>query len=153
MKKKLKAFILHPIWHLDIRTIWKVIRDWDDGKLHTTEDAELLHAEIERGELRAQFKHPYAVKLMALSFADTLAQCPAAKNYVEIGLRHTAHGDFTVRLQKADGKTPHQLREEAERKLNEIWGVLNAVRVAVKFGRAQEIADLLPRIEEVLEKP
>lgn len=58
-------------------------------------------------------------------------------------------------------KTPPIQHEAAARieeleaeiaRLHELWGVLNAVRAAAKFGNTAGILELLPRMNEVLDK-
>ena len=112
---KIKSLITHPIWYLDVRTILRVLDDWNEGKLQSIDEVEVLHAEIDRDHLRAEFSHPYAVKLMAMSFADSLDKCPGAKNYLEIHMESEKHGPLCVTLQRRWGKTPGQIKDEAER--------------------------------------
>ena len=49
-----------------------------------------------------------------------------APNYVEISFHHTETSQrYIITVQKADGKTPHQLRMEAEKELAELKGEQN----------------------------
>lgn len=64
------------------------------------------------GELKIELRHPFAVQAMAASFMDTLGEAP---NYAEAHLTDTkTRTPLTVTVQKVSGKTPHQLRIEAE---------------------------------------
>ena len=42
--------------------------------------------------------------------------------------------------------------ESQEKLITELYGLLNAARVVIKFGQPAKIAELLPRITEVLNK-
>jgi DNA-directed RNA polymerase subunit L len=76
---------------------------------------ESLH--LENGRVDAKLKSKI-VPLVAECFYDILNDHNAV-NYVEFSLNHIASNQtIIVTVQKQDGKTPHQLRVEAENKLN-----------------------------------
>lgn len=58
-----------------------------------------------------------AAKLLAGMFLGMFEKYPDAKNYIEVTLG-SPHGTILVTVTKPNGKTPHQLRLDAEEKLS-----------------------------------
>jgi hypothetical protein len=75
---------------------------------------------------------PEMKEFMLIVLGGLVAESP---NYteaiLEFGKPHPEHGHITVTIQKLSGKTPHQLREEAEVKMK---AVLDAVATWVQMG-------------------
>lgn len=55
-----------------------------------------------------------------------------AKNYVEMHCTHEIGGEFTLTMQKRTGKTPHQLRTEAEQQRDELLALLIRANDAIE---------------------
>ena len=92
------------------------IAEWDKA-IKKASEPELIRMELDEHGLSAAFKHPWAVQLMAEAFADTLLTTKAP-NYCECSFRdRKSDMELIVTVQKVNGKTPHQLRMEAEAKL------------------------------------
>lgn len=89
-----------------------------EADMRKLSDPTIEHFHIDsNGRIDAAFRHPWALALMANAFHDTLVELPC-DNYVECLFRDTKRDlDIVVTIHKPGGKTPHQLREEAEAKL------------------------------------
>lgn len=72
---------------------------------------------FEEGALDIWIKHPLFA-LFVNQMADMWIE-QGAKNYLETSMFSPVIGNFTITLQKQSGKTPHQLKVEAEAKLAE----------------------------------
>ena len=59
-----------------------------------------------------------APQILAGMLVDILDQNPDAENYVEVKFWNEKHGNIVVTVFRHRGKTPHELRMEAEAKLN-----------------------------------
>jgi len=64
------------------------------------------------------FKTP-VVRALAESYAQMLEEM-GAKNYIEVDVHHERIGGITMTLQKRNGKTPHELKIEAEQAHDEL---------------------------------
>lgn len=66
-----------------------------------------------KGGFEVKFKAQELSAIMAYHFGKLIDET-GAENYVEMSFFHTEKGNITVTVQKPRGKTPHQLRKEAE---------------------------------------
>lgn len=87
-------------------------------ELHATEGAMELHIQ----------QSPWKAQWMAQCFANIVSPAP---NYVEMKFDTVAKQKngwewITVTVQKGKGKTPHQMRQQAERERDEYKTMLNA---------------------------
>ncbi len=79
-----------------------------------TGELNLVDLHCQNGQFNATFKTKVAV-FLATWANEVLGDAP---NYVEISLIHSETSErYLVTVQKAYGKTPHELRVEAEQKL------------------------------------
>lgn len=67
-----------------------------------------------------------ACGLLAASFADQFKRSGAV-NFLELQMGHPDLGEFVVSMQRLQGKTPAQLKAEAERQRDELLEVLQAI--------------------------
>ncbi|WP_160051228.1 hypothetical protein [Nocardiopsis sp. FR26] len=90
------------------------------------------------GETTVHLRPPE--KLMRAIIASLIAKLDSAPNYVEIEAAHPAYpGRYTVTVQRAEGKSPHTLRMEAEER----------ARTAREDGRREGMAELVAHLEDV----
>lgn len=73
----------------------------------------LRELSVGNGSINAAFEGG-AAHLLADAFADQFLESEAT-NYLEVHLHSAATGPLVVTLQRVNGKTPHQLRAEAEK--------------------------------------
>jgi hypothetical protein len=66
-----------------------------------------------------------ASECMGWAFAHYLSNHPEAPNYLEVTLAGGDHKPIYVTVQRPDGKTPHQMRMEAEGKLEALKKALS----------------------------
>jgi len=66
------------------------------------------------------------VYVMAALLVD-LFKAMDGENYVEMSIDHTELGPLVMTLQRKDGKTPHQLKKDAEDKLQKVLSQLQKV--------------------------
>jgi hypothetical protein len=102
-------FILNP---------WREIRHLreDNARLmRAIADPFLTGMEIEGDTLELRMQG-IGLKIMAGMFMKMFENYPEAKNYIEMNL-DSPHGPILVTVVKPGGKTPNQLRCEAEEKL------------------------------------
>lgn len=81
---------------------------------------------MQGGGLEMQFSGG-ASGLLAQAFVDAL-DAYAAANYLEVSFDSAKHGRIVVTTQKVAGKTPHQLRKEAEQERDELQAQVEALR-------------------------
>lgn len=111
---------------------WKKERQLVDGLVQF----ESMSSDPKSFEARA-IMNPHYAQAMAHSFAELAFNAP---NYVEMQFQPKAvkHRDkwmmITVTVQKHDGKTPHQLRLEADAKVEELTKKLNELEATHKGG-------------------
>ena len=60
-----------------------------------------------------------APNILAGMFVGILDENPDAQNYITFKFFHERHGLILITVQRYSGKTPHELRKEAEAKLEE----------------------------------
>jgi hypothetical protein len=91
---------------------------------------ELEKLEIYRQNLQAQFKTPEAILQVWAALISNSFMELGIQNYYEIELELKAKGSepFICTIQKLNGKTPHQLRVEAEEKVKELENQLKLFR-------------------------
>ena len=77
-----------------------------------TSETILRDLNVGNGSINASFEGG-AVRLFVDAFANQFVESGAA-NYLEMQFHSEATGPLVVTLQRANGKTPHQLRAEAE---------------------------------------
>lgn len=87
-------------------------------------------------------------ELLAVLLCDALKAKPAP-NYVECSFGHTELGPLTVHIQKRTGKTPHQLRLEAEAELIELK---EEVRKYLEVANQDFDANHIPAIDAARER-
>ena len=68
-----------------------------------------------------------AAALMAGMFMGMFDRAPDAKNYIEC-LFYSPQGEILVTVTRPGGKTPHQLRREAEARLSAAAGTIACYR-------------------------
>lgn len=73
----------------------------------------------------------WAIKFFAASFAQTFNETKAV-NYIEMTLGHPDTGPLIVTLQKLVGKTPHELREQAEKERDKAREEAEELRTRLK---------------------
>ena len=88
----------------------------------TVNETMLRDLSIKNGSLNASFEGG-AAHLLADAFADQFIES-GATNYLEVHLSSKETGPIVVTLQRINGKTPHQLRAEAERERDELLEAL-----------------------------
>jgi hypothetical protein len=79
-----------------------------------------------------------------------------AKNYIEVLLRNAANSDdpteYIFHIQKRAGKTPHELRQEAEKERDALQAKLDEAREALRYAaiyvNGNRIKDALARLDE-----
>lgn len=79
------------------------------------------------GHLTLEMKHPL-VATMAGALANMLDE-QQATNYLEIQMQHKISGALILTLQRQNGKTPHQLRRQAEEELAWLKELVSALPV------------------------
>ena len=90
----------------------------ENAKLHIalaekiTSETTLRDLRVVNGSINATFEGG-AVQLMVDALADRFVES-GAPNYIEMQFHGKATGPLLFTLQRVDGKTPHQLRAEAE---------------------------------------
>ena len=77
-----------------------------------------LHSEAGQGDLEMFIQHPF-FGIFALQFTDFFVQ-HGAKNYLEVRFWADGLGFITLTFQREAGKSPHQLRKEAELELDRL---------------------------------
>ena len=102
-----------------------------------TSEATLRDLSFGNGFIKATFEGG-AVQLMVDALADQFVESGAA-NYIEMQFHSEATGPLLFTLQRVDGKTPHQLRAEAEKerdalrnKIERMEKMEAALRIAVR---------------------
>lgn len=107
----------------------------------------LKHLHVEGGAMDVTIEGAKrVVGLLATSLAKMFADA-GATNYVQYEVRNAEH-DYILLLQRAEGKTPHQLRQEAERERDEARAdrdvyrrVLEAIGAFLKTGAVDPFAE------------
>lgn len=94
---------------------------YDDVRLVEMKGGEMV---LEGGPLH--FFAAYMAEVLGHKSGKDLA------NYVEMALNHDRVGAMTVTLQRASGKTPHALRQEAETEVEALKVALHAALCAPK---------------------
>lgn len=84
------------------------------------------------GSINAAFEGG-AAHLLADAFADQFLESEAT-NYLEVHLHSAATGPLVVTLQRVNGKTPHQLRAEAEKERDALRAKIEAMEKQEPFG-------------------
>lgn len=92
-------------------------------------DVLIKELHFEKGVMDLAMEHPIFY-LFVISIGDMFLRT-GAKNYIEICLSSHPIGNFTVTVQKESGKTPHQLRQEAEAHVKELEAQLSAANHAL----------------------
>ena len=91
----------------------------ENAKLHIalaekiTSETTLRDLRVVNGSINATFEGG-AVQLMVDALADQFVES-GASNYIEMQFHSKATGPLLFTLQRVNGKTPHQLRTEAEK--------------------------------------
>lgn len=81
-------------------------------------DPVLAGIEVNEGGVNMMFKGA-APNILAGMFVGILDENPDAQNYITFKFFHERHGLILITVQRYSGKTPHELRKEAEAKLEE----------------------------------
>ena len=81
-------------------------------------DPVLAGIEANEGGVNMMFKGA-APNILAGMFVGILDENPDAQNYITFKFFHERHGLILITVQRYSGKTPHELRKEAEAKLEE----------------------------------
>ena len=81
-------------------------------------DPVLAGIEANEGGVNMMFKGA-APNILAGMFVGILDENPDAQNYITFKFFHERHGLILITVQRYNGKTPHELRKEAEAKLEE----------------------------------
>ena len=89
-------------------------------------DPVLAGIEANEGGVNMMFKGA-APNILAGMFVGILDENPDAKNYITFKFFHERHGLILITVQRYSGKTPHELRKEAEAKLEEAEKKLEAL--------------------------
>jgi hypothetical protein len=122
-----------------------------------------LEAEVTRlAEALAQFTDPEHARLVSFVdgqwsfkspifpiFVNTAAQMLAevnAKNYIEMRAAHPDVGPIVVTVQKEWGKTPADLRTEAEEEVERLRSIIGGIEYAVSEGKLGELYDLFEQV-------
>jgi hypothetical protein len=110
----------------------KLERERDEAReaLEAVNALEEMHAKPGSMEIAIK-QNPAQAQWVAKCFASMVASSP---NYTEMKFDLVAEGEkwewLTVLIQKGNGKTPHQLRQEAEKERGEAREVLRMISVA-----------------------
>ena len=144
---------------------------WDETNMPHEEEVYRLREEVERlrkalsgevmlkslelrdGHLDLAVTHP-AVMAIASELASFF-KAAGGQNYVEVRMHHPDTGDLVLSVQRVLGKTPHELRKEAEVERDEarlrtalLYGLLRDVDTY--FVRKMPMDALIERIREAL---
>lgn len=83
-----------------------------------TRDIMLNEFNMRGAHFEIELRHP-VFSVMAIQAAQYLTE-KKADNYVEMKVWTKEHGDVTITVKKCQGKTPHELRKEAEQERDEL---------------------------------
>lgn len=89
-------------------------------------DPVLAGIEANEGGVNMMFKGA-APNILAGMFVGILDENTDAQNYITFKFFHERHGLILITVQRYSGKTPHELRKEAEAKLEEAEKKLEAL--------------------------
>ena len=103
-----------------------------------TSETTLRDLSVGNGSINATFEGG-AVQLMVDALADQFVES-GAPNYIEMQFHSKATGPLLFTLQRVDGKTPHQLRAEAEQERDALRAELS---------KQQALTDAAQHIAEV----
>lgn len=112
MKNYLKEFV-----RFATKWAWAKEIDTANGLISLTE----MHATPGKLELHLK-QNPEVAWMVATSFASILADAP---NYTEMQLNHVdTHERFTVTIRREKGKTPNELKVEAESRTHLLYKII-----------------------------
>lgn len=120
LRAKLAAMSLLNPW----RTV-KQLRQENERLVKTIAEPLLTGINIGNGSMDIGFQGGLAPQLLAGMLLGMFEQYPDAKNYIECTFK-SPQGPILVTVVRPGGRTPDQLRREAERKLEEALKTHNA---------------------------
>jgi hypothetical protein len=96
-------------------------------KKKVDEEIGIRRIEVTEGALEIEMTPSQTIVAnLVLAFRDQLQD---AKNYVEMSLRHPGDGTYTVTITRPQGKTPHQLLQEAQSRITLLERELQDLKV------------------------
>lgn len=88
-------------------------RQWVRAEAQREDELKMFNLQADAHSVEVQFRAPDLIRSLVVMFREVFAANPEAENYLEAKFGDDA-GQYVVTIQRPKGKTPNQLRREAE---------------------------------------
>lgn len=100
----------------DVAEALETERQWAQIEARRKADLEAMNLHAEGDTAEATVRAPDVVRALVAAFQEVFDANPEAENYLEMRAGD-AREQYVITVQRASSKTPHQLREKAEKEL------------------------------------